>query len=131
LGLVHKDVLLATNFEFVSELISIFYLVVRKVFFGSTMLNIELGAGLYWLSKKRRSWTIWRKNLPNSVIIKLGSQAYLLVSRESSKDFWGTLCGVEVKWFVEDVRVSYETYRLTIFYNFCAIWIVNALNINN
>jgi len=95
------------------------------------MLNIELGSSLYWLSKKSRRWTIWRENLPDSVIIGLGSNANLLVSRESSKDFWGALSGVEVKWFVEDVRVSYETYRLTIFDNFLRIWVFSTLNENN
>jgi len=128
---VLEDVLLAANFKLVSELISIWYLVVRKEFFGSTMFNEELSAGLNWHTNKRWSWTIWRKDLPNSVIISLGTKANLLLSWESSKYFWGALGWVEVKRLVQDVRVSYETYRLSICNNICWIWIFSALNINN
>jgi len=44
------------------------------------MFNEELSAGLNWHTNKRRSWTIWRKDLPNSVIISLGTKANLLLS---------------------------------------------------
>lgn len=123
--------LLATNFELISKLISVLYVVVGQVLLRAAMLNVELGAGLHGAPEQGRGWAIWRQDLPNSVVVDLGSQAHLLVPGESSKDFRSTLSAVQVQGLVEDVGVSYKTYRLSIF-NFCAgTGIIDAFNRHN
>lgn len=131
LRLMLNLMLFATYFELISELVSVCDIVAGEKFPSGAMFDPELSVSLDWLTHKCGSWTIWGLNLPNAIIVWLGSEAHLCVTRETSEYLWGELAGVQIQWFVENVRIRDETNLVTIANLIFRIWIVNTLDKKN
>jgi|TARA_B110000305_G_C19390634_1_gene614668 hypothetical protein len=95
------------------------------------MFDNKLSVSLNWLSKKKRTCTIWWDNRPNGIINRIGDEAYLLVSGESSEDLRGALLGMKIEFLVIDPGISYETHLLAIFDSIISLILVDFLNMND